>query len=88
MLFLDAPVETGKTCIINVIQNCLNVLRKKVIAVVSFTVEAKLLKGGRTAHSAFKIPVSCGEDDTCYISVNSGDDHKLQGVFLIICDKL
>lgn len=43
----------------------------------SSVVAAKLLKGGRRAHAAFNIPVPCGEEDMCYISVIFEDAQKL-----------
>ena len=70
---LNAAGGTGKTFLINAIQNCMKVRRKNAIAVATSAVAAKLLKKGRTAHSTFRIPVPCGSEDTCFIEVHSDE---------------
>ena len=56
--FLDAPVGTGKTFLISHLlveirsRNCI------ALAVASSGIAATLLDGGRTAHSAFKLPLN------------------------------
>ena len=58
LIFLDAPGGTGKTFILNLI---LAEIRKKgeiALAVASSGVAATLLHGGRTAHSALKLPLN------------------------------
>ncbi|XP_045456894.1 uncharacterized protein LOC123666920 [Melitaea cinxia] len=74
MFFLDAPGGTGKTFIINLLLAKVRSDRKIALAVASFGIAATLLKGGRTAHSTFKLPLKICSDDVssvCNISKQS-----------------
>lgn len=73
LIFLDAPGGTGKTFLLNLI---LAEIRKKgeiAFAVASSGVAATLLHGGRTTHSALKIPLNFNltEEPYCNIINNS-----------------
>lgn len=48
----------------------------------------KLLKAGSTAHSAFKIPASCGIENSCYVSFKSSEAQKLHNLYLILCAEI
>ncbi|XP_073821135.1 uncharacterized protein [Musca autumnalis] len=67
--FLDAPGGTGNTFVISLIRS----RSQSALAVVSSGIAATLLKGGRTAHSALKLPMNhhTVDDPTCPISKNS-----------------
>ncbi|XP_045453744.1 uncharacterized protein LOC123663048 [Melitaea cinxia] len=74
MFFLDAPGGTGKTFIINLLLAKVRSDRKIALAVASSGIAATLLKGGRTAHSTFKLPLKICSDDVssvCNISKQS-----------------
>lgn len=88
LFFLDAPGGTGKTFSINAIQNAMKVRVKKVIAVATSAVAAQVLKGGRKAHSTFRIPVPCGPCQTCNVSVSSVEGRKFRDVHVIIWDEI
>lgn len=77
MLFLDTPGRTGKTYVRKAVQQYLKALRKELRVVTSSAIAAVLLRCGRKAHSASKITVLYGEENTCYISVNSDGAQKL-----------
>lgn len=68
--FLYAPGGTRRTCLINVVQNCLKGRGKNAVAVATSTVAAKLITGGRAARFIFDTLVPYGSKDTCYIFVN------------------
>ena len=56
--FLDAPGGTGKTFLISLVLATLRQRSDIAIAVASSGIAATLLEGGRTAHSAFKLPLN------------------------------
>ena len=58
LFFIDAPGGTGKTFVINLLIDKYRSERKTVIAVASSGIAATLLKGGRTAHSTFKLSLN------------------------------
>ncbi|XP_046660821.1 uncharacterized protein LOC124354421 [Homalodisca vitripennis] len=86
IFFLDAPGGTGKTFLINLI---LAQVRKNgdiALAVASSGIAATLLAGGRTAHSALKLPLDFCATDTpiCNIKKNSGQATVLKTCKVII----
>ncbi|XP_044597781.1 uncharacterized protein LOC123274285, partial [Cotesia glomerata] len=89
LLFLDAPGGTGKTFLLNLI--LAEVRRKHEIAVgvASSGIAATLLDGGRTAHSAFKLPLNLNvaESPVCNIGKSSGMATVLKKCQLIIWDE-
>ena len=62
--------------------------KKKVVAVATSAVAAQLIKGGRTAHSTFRIPVPCGPCQPCNVSVSSAEGRELRDIDLIIWDEI
>lgn len=56
--FLDAPGGTGKTFVISLILATIRSRSQIALAVVSSGIAATLLEGGRTAHSALKLPMN------------------------------
>ena len=71
IFFLHGPGGTGKTYLYNTLCYDLRSQGKIVLCVASSGIAALLLKGGRTAHSRFKIPVPCHEASFCSISKNT-----------------
>lgn len=71
VFFLAALEGTEKTYFIKAIQNCQTVRYNSVVALANSALAAKLIKCGITAHSAFKIPVPFGAQDTCHRYINS-----------------
>jgi len=55
--FLDAPGGTGKTFLISLILAKIRSQKKIALAFASSGIAATLLDGGRTAHSALKLPL-------------------------------
>lgn len=56
--FLDAPGGTGKTFLISLLLASIRSRSDIAVAVASSGIAATLLEGGRTAHSAFKLPLN------------------------------
>ncbi|GBL76141.1 hypothetical protein AVEN_234427-1 [Araneus ventricosus] len=56
--FLDAPGGTGKTFLISLLLAEIRSKNGIALAVASSGIAATLLDGGRTTHSAFKLPLN------------------------------
>ena len=71
---MDSPGGTGKTFLINLLLAKVRGKKEIAFAVASSGIAATLLTGGRTAHSAFKLPLNLAitEIRTCNILRNSG----------------
>lgn len=89
MFFLDAPGGTGKTFLLQLILASLRKDNKVVLALASSGIAATLLEGGRTAHSALKLPLNMQiiETPVCNISKSSGMAKVLQQCKLIVWDE-
>ncbi|XP_058817140.1 uncharacterized protein LOC131680442 [Topomyia yanbarensis] len=89
LIFLDAPGGTGKTFLMNLILAEIRAQNEIALAVASLGIAATLLDGGRTAHSAFKLPLnlSYDENQTCNIGKRSGMATVLRTCKLIIWDE-
>ncbi|PAA84583.1 hypothetical protein BOX15_Mlig017082g4 [Macrostomum lignano] len=89
ILFLDAPGGTGKTFLINLLLSKVRHGGDIAIAVASSGIAATLLPGGRTAHSALKLPLDLSrvENPLCNIKKNSGTARVLQACKLIVWDE-
>lgn len=87
--FLDAPGGTGKTFLISFILATIRSQNKIALALASSGIAATLLEGGRTAHSALKLPLNMqsNETPTCNISKNSAMAKVLQQCQLIVWDE-
>lgn len=87
--FLDAPGGTGKTFLISLLLATLRAQSKIGLALASSGIAATLLDGGRTAHSALKLPLNynVNETPTCNISNGSGTAKVLQQCSIIIWDE-
>ncbi|XP_023315517.1 uncharacterized protein LOC111693855 [Trichogramma pretiosum] len=89
LYFLDAPGGTGKTFLISLLLTKIWSRNNFVLAIASSGIAATLLDGGRTAHSALKLPLNLHvtETPTCNITKNSGMGKILQTCQLIIWDE-
>lgn len=89
LFFLDAPGGTGKTFLINLLLAKTRMHKCIALAVASSGIAATLLNGGRTAHSAFKLPLDLTRQDTplCNISKSSAMAKVLQKAKLIVWDE-
>ncbi|XP_067120502.1 uncharacterized protein [Centruroides vittatus] len=56
IIFLDCSRRTGKTFLINLILAKIRANKQIAIGVASSGIAATLIEGGKTAHSAFKLP--------------------------------
>ena len=89
IFFLDAPGGTGKTFLINVILAKVRMKKDIALAVASSGIAATLLPGGRTAHSAFKLPLDLTtmDEPICNISRRSAAGKLLKKASLIVWDE-
>lgn len=87
--FLDAPGGTGKTFLISLMLANIRSQNNIALAIASSGIAATLLDGGRTAHSALKLPLNMQiiETPTCNISKTSGMAKVLQQCKIIIWDE-
>jgi hypothetical protein len=87
--FLDAPGGTGKTFLITLILATIRSKNEIALALASSGIAATLREGGRTAHSALKLPLNMqsNETPTCNISKNSAMAKVLQQCKLIVWDE-
>ena len=87
-IFLDGPGGSGKSYLHNTMIAAVESEGLKVVSVVWTGIAANLLKGGRTSHSMFKLPISLNEDSTCNITGMSKQGQLLKRVKLIIWDEI
>ncbi|KAK9872125.1 hypothetical protein WA026_016177 [Henosepilachna vigintioctopunctata] len=87
--FLDAPGGTGKTFLISLLLARIRSQNDVALALASSGIAATLLEGGRTAHSALKLPLNMQITETpiCNIAKNSAMAKILQICKLIIWDE-
>ncbi|XP_050059695.1 uncharacterized protein LOC126550985 [Aphis gossypii] len=86
LFFLDAPGGTGKTFVISLILATIRSRCDIALALASSEIAATLLDGGRTAHSALKLPLNLNTIDTptCNISRSSAMGKLLMQCKLIV----
>ncbi|XP_073844099.1 uncharacterized protein, partial [Musca autumnalis] len=87
--FLDAPGGAGKTFVISLILATIRSISQIALAVASSGIAATLLEGGRTAHSALKLPMNhhTVDDPTCPITKNSATGKFMRECKIIIWDE-
>ena len=88
MFFLNATGGYGKTFLIEALLSTVRGIGIIALAVASSGIAAELLKGGRTAHSCFKIPIPVHENSVCSIFLQSHDAKLLKKTSLIIWDEI
>ena len=84
---MNAPGGCGKTFFINAILAYERGMGKKCIATASSGIAATLLKGGRSAHSTFGIPIPILNTSTCSIRANSKLGQLILATELLIWDE-
>jgi len=89
IFFLNAPAGTGKTFLINLLLTKVRSNRSIALAVASSGISATLLEGGRTAHSAFKLPLDLINIETpmCNIPKQSNIAKVLRNCKFIVWDE-
>lgn len=89
IFFLDAPGGTGKTYLLNLILATVRHSGNIALAVASSGIAATLLKGGKTAHSTFKLPLNLSsvETPTCNIKSQTNLGKLMQMTKLIVWDE-
>ena len=89
-LFLDAPGGTGKTFLTNLILAKVRLQGHIALTVASSGIAATLLEGGKTAHSALKLPLDLAriQDPVCNISKGTGKSELLKRCKLIVWDEV
>ncbi|RCN39175.1 hypothetical protein ANCCAN_14900 [Ancylostoma caninum] len=89
VFFLDAPGGTGKTFVINLLLAEIRKQNEIAVAVASSGIASTLLEGGRTAHSALKLPLDLARSElpVCNISKGSGRAEVLKRCKLIVWDE-
>ena len=87
IFFLQGPGGTGKTYLYNTLCYHLHSQGKIVLCVASSGIAALLLKGGRTAHSRFKIPIPINQDSICSINKNTHLSDLICQTDLVIWDE-
>ena len=85
--FLHGPGGTGKTYLYNTLCHHLRSQEKIVLCVASSGIAALLLKGGRTSHSRFKIPIPCTQVTTCHIAKSTNLAELIRETDLVIWDE-
>lgn len=82
LYFLDAPGGTGKTFVISLILAAIRSQQRIALALASSGIAATLLDGGRTAHSALKLPLNV---QVClYLLINQFKKHLYSHVFIFL----
>ena len=89
LFFLDASGGTGKTFLINLLLAKIRSNHGIALAVASSGIAATLLDGGRTAHSAFNLPLNLIHSETplCNIAKQSNKAQVLRDCSLIVWDE-
>ena len=86
-IYLDGPGGCGKTTVYNHLIHRLKARGLNVAAAAWTGIAATLLKGGRTVHTLFKLPVPITNSSTCDISPVSDHAEMLRRQHLIIMDE-
>nr|XP_020179428.2 uncharacterized protein LOC109765053 [Aegilops tauschii subsp. strangulata] len=87
VFFVDGPGGTGKTFLYRAMLAKVRSQGKIGIATATSGVAASIMPGGRTAHSRFKIPLSCDDGASCSFTKQSGTAKLLRMASLIIWDE-
>nr|XP_040251426.1 uncharacterized protein LOC120968594 [Aegilops tauschii subsp. strangulata] len=87
VFFVDGPGGTGKTFLYRAMLAKVRSDGNIGIATATSGVAASIMPGGRTAHSRFKIPLSCDDGASCSFTKQSGTAKLLRMASLIIWDE-
>ena len=87
VLFVDAPGGTGKTFLFNAILSKYRSDKQICLALASSGIASILLKGGRTGHSRFKIPLMVTSETSLKVNKRSMLGKLLMAAKIIIWDE-
>lgn len=87
IFFLDGPGGTGKTYLYNIILNSVRSRGAIAVAAASSGIAALLLRGGKTAHSTFGIPINLANDSMSSLSLERNGAKLLRSARLILWDE-
>ena len=87
VFFVDGPGGTGKTYLFNAILDGVRRMNNIALAVAASGTASLLLKGGKTAHSTFKIPIELTPESTCSIRLGSDVSRLIEETQLVIWDE-
>ena len=87
LFYLDAPGESGKTFLFNMIHDYLVSRNISVITSAWTGIAATLLKSGKSLHSIFKLPVPLSETSVCNVAPNTDQANTLRQVKVFIIDE-
>lgn len=85
--FIDGPGGSGKTYLYSTIMCYIRGQGKLILPYATTGIAADLLKGGRTVHSGFKIPIVVDETTTSTMRLNSYEARRLKEAEVIIIDE-
>ena len=85
--FLDGPGETGKTTFYKYLAAYCEEQSIRYTCVASTGIASTLLPNGKTAHSAFKLPLNLNESSISSMNINSKSARNLKETKLIIWDE-
>jgi len=88
VFFLNGPGGTGKTFVYNTVCNTIRSKGWIVLCVASSGIASLLLRGGRTAHSMFKIPLKPDDKSYCPIPKRGNLADLIRATNLIIWDEI
>jgi len=88
VFFLNGPGGTGKTFVYNTVCNTIRSKGWIVLCVASSGIASLLLRGGRTAHSMFKIPLKPTDESYCPIAKQGNLANLIRATRLIIWDEI
>nr|XP_040249639.2 uncharacterized protein LOC109743262 [Aegilops tauschii subsp. strangulata] len=87
VFFVDGPGGTGKTFLYRALLAKVRSEGNTTITTATSGVAASIMPGGRTAHSRFKIPLSCDDGASCTFTKQSGTAKLLRMASLILWDE-
>ncbi|XP_076039427.1 uncharacterized protein LOC143024501 [Oratosquilla oratoria] len=85
--YVDAPGGSGKMYLFNKLYEYLNGNNIKTNTSAWTGIAATLLRGGKTLHSIFNLPVPLNETSVCNVPPNSGQGNFLKQVKVFIIDE-
>ena len=85
--YLDGPGGSGKTYLYNTLMAFLRGRGQTVLPHATTGTAAVILKGGKTMHSGFKLPVPIVETSTSSMHMNSSEAENFRRAVLIIIDE-
>ena len=86
IFFIDAPGGTGKTFVLNAFIAYERSKGQICIPVATQGIAAILMKGGKTAHSTFGVPLNCDSESNSFIKKTTALGKMLQKAHSIVFD--